>query len=117
MSGSRKWMLYTADNGERYAVNIDEGNGEALGFDDYTGGVGESTQLLPRGFQMRYINARSASGIRRRFWVGTAEVAQYTGENPSVTIDTVTYNISSTRGEKRTTPVAIDTEQQDGDAT
>lgn len=117
MSGSRKWMLYESDDGTRYVVEIDEGNGEALGFADYTGGLGESTQLLPKGFQMRYINTRTATGVRRRFWVGTATTDQYTGVAPSVTIDGVTYNVSSTRGEKRRTPIAIDTEQQDGDAT
>lgn len=116
-SGSRKWMLYTSDDGSRYAVNIDEGNGEALGFDDYTAGVGESGNVLPRGFQMRYVNATTATGIRRRFWVGKPDNEVYTGAAPSVTIDGVTYNVSSTRGEKKTRPVAFDTAQQDGDAT
>jgi len=113
MAGSIKWMQYTADSGEIFVVKVDEGNGEALGFDDYAG-TGEGN-LLPRGFQMRYVNAISAAGVQRRFWVGDPLDPLFAAGG-TVTIDSVAYNITSSRGEKRTRPRGNDSGQLDGDA-
>jgi len=75
MSGSRKYMKYTADNGTVYAVNIDESNGEeaGFGFSDYA--FGESAPQLPQGMVMRHVRLQSAYGpsekTSRKLWIGT----------------------------------------------
>lgn len=113
MSGSIKWMLYTSDAGTEYAVQVDESNGEAGGFDDYTG-AGEP--VLPRGFKMRYVNAISATGIARKFYIGKPDNVLLT-TGGTITVDTVAYEVSSKRGEQFRLPRAADSGQTDGDAT
>jgi hypothetical protein len=114
-SGSKKWQLYTADSGVQYAVNIDEGNGEALGFADFAAGT-TGVQTLPRGIRMRYVNARNAEGRTRRFWVGTPTQTNFLNGG-TFTIDEVEWTVTAPRGEVRTLPYAIDTGEDDGDAT
>lgn len=117
MAGSIKWMVYTADDAERYAVKIDESNGEALGFDDFDAGTDAPDETLPQGLTMRGINVINSEGIRRFFKVGKTDDPHYDGTNPSVTIGGTTWQITSTRGERRVRPFAFDTAQTDGDAT
>lgn len=117
MAGSLKWMLYTDDAGNRHAVKIDESNGEALGFDDYTGGTGEASTPIPRGWQMRGVNCVNTDGIRRFFPVGKVNNDIYTGAQNSFTAAGDTWQVSSPRGEKRPRAVAFDTGRDDGDAT
>lgn len=114
MTGSIKWMNYTSDNGTLYAVKIDESNGEAGGFLDVTGTADGG--ILPRGAQMRYVNAISADGIQRRFWIGAPDNALYT-DGGSIVSGGVTFNVSSRRGEQFPIVRAADTGQTDGDAT
>lgn len=113
MSGSIKWMVYTADDATEYAVLLDESNGEATGFPDYVGG-GEP--VLPRYFQMRYVNAVSATGITRKFYIADPADTLLT-VGGTITAETVAYEVSSKRGEQARLPRAADSGQTDGDAT
>lgn len=118
MSGSLKWMQYLDDAGTPYLVNIDESNGEAAGFTDVTN-LNVNTPLLPKGFQMRYINVvrAGASGedIRRKIYVGSvAKLTELQGTRVIQLADG-DYNIRSFRGEKKRYAIAIDTAQNDGD--
>lgn len=114
MSGSIKWMNYTADNGDLYAVLIDEDNGEAGGFLDYSGTA--DGVVMPKYYSMRYVNAISLTGVTRKFYVGVPDSPLLDGGG-SITVGGVAYAISSKRGESRRLPRAADTGQQDGDAT
>lgn len=113
MSGSIKWVVYTADNTDEYAVILDESNAEAGGFDDFTGGA---VTVIPRYFEMRYVNAVSATGITRKFYIGKVDDAIFV-DGGEIVVDAVTYQVSSKRGESRRLPRAADTGQTDGDAT
>lgn len=114
MSGSIKWMNYTADDGTLYAVRIDESNGEAGGFLDYTGTADGG--IIPRGFKMRYVNAVSSTGIARKFYIGTADNALYVSGG-TITSGGVDFVVSSKRGESSVIPRAADSGQTDGDPT
>jgi len=126
MAGSLKWMKYTADNGQTYAVRIDESNGEAGGFADV---VPEDTGLtqLPKGIKMRHVNTyqASASDRKRRFYIGGGEVltdilagTQTIISAPVVGTETAeNFVITSYRGEQSSIIGYIDTGLNDGDAT
>lgn len=107
-------MNYTADDNTLYAVLIDEDNGEAGGFLDYTGTADGA--VLPKYFNMRYVNAISTTGIQRKFYIGTPDNTLLT-EGGGITVGGVTFNVSSKRGESRRLPRAADTGQTDGDPT
>lgn len=120
MSGSRKWMVYQDDLGVDYLTEIDESNGEAAGFADCT--VDNQTlPILPSRFQMRYVNVvrAGASGedIRRKIKVGTLDALQDLITSRIITLADGAYNVRSSRGEKRTFPIPIDTAINDGDIT
>lgn len=115
MSGSIKWQVYTDDTGEDYAVKLDESNGAALGFGDYTG---QNIGVLPRGFKMRGVNAINQEDGRRRFFpVGTQDTQVYAVRGTVLTLDSVQWAVTSRRGEKAPIPFAFDTELDDGTAT
>lgn len=114
MAGSIKWMNYTSDGGTLYATLIDESNGEAGGFSDVTG-TGDGVQI-PKYLKMRYVNAVSAAGVKRKFYIGTVDNTLYT-DGGSITSGGVVFNITSSRGEKTRKVLALDTAQDDGDAT
>lgn len=113
MSGSIKWVVYTADNTEEYATLLDESNAEAGGFDDFTGGA---ANVIPKYFEMRYVNAVSATGITRKFYIGKVDDTIFV-DGGEITVDGVAYQVSSKRGESRRLPRAVDSGQTDGDAT
>lgn len=133
MAGSRKWVLYEADNGEKYAVNIDESNAEAAEFEDislltdlvFTGGY----PRLPQGMQMRYANCVADDGSTRKIYVGKpSSVGQiFLGVVRSLLLptfqsgnnigDAIAYLITSLVGERmRGSPISRDTGLIDGDA-
>jgi len=114
MGGSIKWVNYTADDDTLYAVLLDEGNAEAADFLDYSGTA--DGDVIPRYFQMRYVNTVNAEGITRKFYVGTPDSDLLAGGG-SIVVDGITWNVSSKRGESRRLPRAADTGQTDGDAT
>ncbi len=119
MSGSRKWMIYELDAGTTIMRQVDESNGEALGFEDYTGTAPTATAVQAASLRrMRYINCVNAAlpTQKRRFWVGVPDFPVYVSGG-SVVIDGITWNVSGAVGEKKTFPVAVDTGLDDGDAT
>jgi hypothetical protein len=122
MAGSIKAMLYTADNGDTYAVRIDESNGEACGFSDVTT---PTSNGLPRNITMRYVNTfRAAEPVRkRRFWVGTPAAFTTILNNGLVSAPLwddeadEDWIVSSSRGERVSVYSDIDTGLTDGDVT
>lgn len=113
MSGSIKWVVYTADDATDYAVLLDESNSEAGGFADF---VDASTaEVIPKYFEMRYVNAVSATGITRKFYIGAVDDTIFVNGG-TITVDSVAYQVSSKRGESRRLPRAADSGQTDGDA-
>lgn len=119
MSGSRKYMMYTLDGGSTVAKQVDESNGEALGFDDYTGTAPTATAIEALALRkMRYILCVNSADPtqKRRFWVGKPDNTAYL-VGGTVAIDGITWQISGSVGEKKTFPTAADTGLQDGDAT
>jgi hypothetical protein len=129
MAGSIKEMLYTSDTGEIWLVKVDESNGEAFGFADFTGVETFNQVGVPPGAQMRYVNWRSDTGqLKRKFWVGKPD---HTGfiNGGAVTVATLNGNtavplpgnLTSAVGEKRRLPntstAGEDTGLNDGDNT
>lgn len=125
MSGSMKDMVYEADNGDLYVTRIDESNGEAFGFADYTGAETIVGRLPQAGFEMRYVNWASNDGtLTRQFKVGAPDNDSFLngGAFTVLTIEGTSLSskpgvLTSARGEKRRLPKAEDTGLQDGDAT
>lgn len=119
MTGSRKWMVYTMDSGETVAKQVDESNGEALGFDDYTAPANvTATPIEALSLRaMRYVLAvDDVTGKRRKFPVGKPDFTSYV-IGGQFTIDGRLYNVSGTVGEKKTFPQPVDTGEIDGDNT
>jgi len=111
MAGSMAWFVYTDDDGELSAVNLDEdtGNNTAFGFDPYTGTPPLSQ--LSRGFKMRRVNAvqttGDGAGFRyRSFPCGSDEAPAYDGSVAVFTVNGLSYSITSTRGEQERKPTA-----------
>lgn len=116
MAGSIKWMIYTADDGKKYATKLDESNGEAFGFDD-VGGASSYDAVIPRSFKMRTVNLISADGkTRRSVPVGSITNEYWTGESGVAVIGGINYQVTSTSGERAVRPFALDTGLDDGDA-
>lgn len=112
MAGSRSWFIYNDDDGEDYAVQLDEDTGslEGLGFTPYTGTP--PLDQIPKGFKMRYINAVQTSGTGagfryRPFPCGTDTAPLYDGEQATFTVNGLNYSVTSTRGERSRKPTAI----------
>lgn len=114
MTGSRRWYIYTDDDDTQSAVQLDEdlGNNAGFGFEVYTGTTPLDT--LPQGFKMRYVNAVQVTGAGagfryRKFPCGSDDADIYSGDTPSFTINELTYNVTSTRGEKSRKPTVTNT--------
>lgn len=114
MAGSLRWYIYTANDDTEYGVLLDEdtGNLAALGF---TPVLADSVlDTLPRGFEMRYINAVQTSGSGggfryRRFPCGTEDSALFEGTQKVFSVNALTYEVTSTRGERLRRPRSINT--------
>lgn len=119
-TGSRKWMIYTADDGSKFGTKIDESNGESLGFEDVTAANQGDLKTVPKGFKMRYLNCILVTGgevARRAFNIGTLAAYQAAIAARKVTVDGNDWNVASYRGETGPLPFAFDTGLTDGDAT
>lgn len=121
MAGSRKWMLYRSDNGQDYAVQIDESNGEAGGFTDVPAVAAQ--QQLPKGMKMRHVLVKhAASGASRKLYLGTPTNPLKNGGSVNLllfgatTATLVPFNVSKYNGETSSIVFGEDTAQQDGDA-
>lgn len=120
-SNSKKDMVYTADDGKTYKVNINENMGEAMGFADYS----TSTTLTGLPYveisQMRLVHAADASGrVRQSFPVGTPTKAIF-AEGGTIKIarkgsaDGLILTVTGTTGEKKRIATPFDTGQNSGD--
>jgi hypothetical protein len=130
MAGSRKWMVYTSDavdsNGApvEYSVQIDESNGELLGFLDIAAGDVRPPQL-PKGMEMRHVNViEPATGATRKLPVGAPSTALFAAGGAlllrldmGATADFVAFLVQSAVGEIVKQAFAVDTGLTDGDAT
>lgn len=129
MAGSKKWMVYETDQGQKYAVNIDESNGEVADFDDYSifnEIAGVPLPVLPKGFTMRYANTQNADGINRKIWVGKPASDIMSGVVGAILLSVFTggglassigFFINSVVGERSgARPSIADTGILDGDA-
>lgn len=118
MAGSIKWMLYTLDSGETVAKRVDESNGEALGFVNYTGAASVTADPAEVAAlrEMRYVYAVNTQDTtqRKKFWVGKPDFTAYI-VGGTFTIDTITWAVTGTVGEKKTFPIEGDTGLVDGD--
>lgn len=121
MAGSIKWVRYVADNGQTYAVRMDESNAIAGGFDDQVSG--QTTAELPKGTTMRYVNVlEPQTGTRRRLYLGKptnplknggiVTLVVYSGTSANA----VSFQVTSYRGEKKRAVFAADTALNDGTA-
>lgn len=114
MAGSRAWFVYTDDDSNEYAVEMDEDMGAIAeaGFTRYTAAA--ALDLMPKGMKMRYVNAvqttGSGAGYRsRRIFCGTTESTLYGGTTQTVTLNGFVYAVTSKRGEKKRLPTALNT--------
>ena len=128
MSGSQKYQVYKSDNGNNYAVKIDESNGEVANFDDYSllyEIAGVPLSPLPKGMVMRYANV-SRDGTTRKIHVGKPDSPLMLGAVISILLsffgagafaESVTWVVSSVIGEKSPPrPKTADSGILDGDA-
>lgn len=114
MAGSRAWYVYSSDDGNQYAVELDEDAAtiNTAGFTVYSGQV--VLPLMPKGMKMRYVNAIQSTGAgagfrSRRIFCGTTESALFSGTAATVTVNGMNYVVSSTRGERQRKPKAAPT--------
>ena len=114
MAGSRKWFIYTSDDDEDFAVELDEDTGSlpGLGFTPFVNASDVGT--LPRGITMRQVNAVQTSGAGagfryRSFPAGTDEAPLFSGTQNTFTINGLAYSVTSTKGEKERRPTALNT--------
>lgn len=128
MAGSKRWFGYTSDLGVQWAVELDESTYEnaALGFtpiDLGNDGPVRNNRILKLGgtrpLGPRYVNAQATNAngntVRRRFYLGSPDADIFTGEILTVTVDGLTFSVTSKRGERSTVPPVGDTGLTDGD--
>ena len=145
MAGSRKWFLYESDHEIKFAVQLDESNAEAMGFEHYSSGIMGQSKLeapytitpVPTNLEMRYCNAKglfqdSVTGntvtLTKRLIIPTlaklVDFLKVAGGRvlPAQTVvyngvpQQVVFHITSTIGEIwKNLPTNYDSYQDDGD--
>ena len=120
-SNSKKDMVYTADDGKLYKVNINENMGEAMGFLDYTDTTVLTALPYVRIKAMRQVHASDASGrVKQSFPVGTPTKSIFS-EGGTIKIarkgsaDGLVLTVTGTTGEKKSIATPYDTGQNSGD--
>lgn len=128
-NGSRRWFQYTDDLSLTWAVELDESTYETalLGFTiidvgaQSPGAQGRVLQVsASRPLSMRYVNAQSTDGAtgevsRKRFYIGSTAALQNVFNAGNISVDGITWSVSSVRGEQRVAIPALDTGKTDGD--
>jgi hypothetical protein len=123
MAGSKKWFVYTSDDGTDFAINLDESNTEAVNgsTQDYVAGTA-FRYSVPRNLRPRTAVYANAAGTRTIRCVALTP-AIYNGIPANVTsitdpIDGGTLGLVRIRPEVISPlPFANDTGLDDGDAT
>ena len=121
--GSRKTVVYVADDGTSYCISVDESNIElVMGGQVLASGA---FPAMPKGTFARYVRVQDATGlIKRKIPVLTA--ARFTALNGSTALTLGTGDIDSgvavrvrNKGSEvtRFIPSDFDSAKQDGDAT
>lgn len=122
MTGSIKTFEYTDGNDNKWAINMDESNGEAVGNTDFTDSS-TAQFFLPRNVVPRYANYRAADGSLQRRIAVTENDATSDSLPNSITVKDaegadVDILLTSLVGEVvRVIPRAEDSGQDDGDDT
>lgn len=114
MAGSRRWYKYTNDLGVVYGVELDEDKGgvEGAGFTPVTDA--DNLTTLPQGHTMRGVNAVRTTGAGAGYVsefqpCATQAATLFAGSAKTFTRNAQTYSVSSTRGETRRVPKALNT--------
>ena len=124
MAGSKKYFVYTTDDGEDFALLADESNTEAVsgGTQDYADGVVIKYEL-PRNVRPRYAEYQNAAGTRK---IKCYALTQTIYNGVVIGAPTITDPIAATGTlslrrlvpeRLRRLPIALDTGLTDGDAT
>ena len=124
MAGSKKYFVYTTDDGEDYAILADESNTEAVngGTQDFVAGLSVKYHL-PRNVRPRAAVYGNAAGTRtiRCYCLTQTIYSGVVAGTPTITDPIAgSGNLSLIRLEPekiRLLPVEFDTGLQDGDAT
>jgi len=114
MAGSLAWYEYTADDGTKYGVQLDEDRGGLVGAGFSPLAANFAGTTLPIGTKMRYVNAVRTSGPAAGFRsdafpCGTLAAGIFTGATATWTANGISYSRSSARGETRRVPKAANT--------
>lgn len=116
--GSRKWFNYTSDEGQAYAIERDESNGEAtVSGNAILSTITVTAPLIPCRFRPRYVNTvlQSDPTRRKRWDIGVRTVFNDIGAGSTVVDDVGTWSVTSKVGEKSVIPNLVDTGLTDGD--
>jgi hypothetical protein len=121
VAGSKKWFIYTTDDGTDFALLRDESNveGTNAGTQDYPDG-GTLKYALPRNVKPRRIYFSNPAGTIRREVVCLTQTifsAVAAGSTMTDQVSGTTLQISLKKGEEITIPKGVDTGLNDGDAT
>ena len=123
MAGSLKWFEYATNDGQNFAVKMDESNGEAVGNIDYSA-TSTAIFALPRNITPRRVRYTSSDGLyARTVIVGVASASATTlpatiSAEVSGSATPVTLSLAGFKGEEfNAIPRAEDTGILDGDAT
>ena len=114
MAGSRRWYVYTDDDDNEWAVLLDEDTGNLQGLEFTPITTASDLDTLPRGLTMRKVNAVQTSGAGagfryRSFPAGTDTAPLYAGTLNVFTLNGLTYQVTSTKGEKARRPHGTNT--------
>lgn len=114
MAGSRAWYVYTDDDDEDYAVELDEDTGTLAGLAFVPFTTATDIGLLPKGFKMRRVYAVQTSGAGagfryRSFPAGTDSAPLYQGTQNTFTVNGLSYAVTRTKGESERRPTALNT--------
>lgn len=120
-NGSRRWFGYEGDDGNDYAVELDESTYESsnLGFPAVADGATpiRATGTIP--LQMRRVNCSRVLNdetLRATFYVGTrAALDTIISTLNTITVGGTAWQVQSAVGEVRKLIPATDTAQLDGD--
>lgn len=128
MAGSRKWFVYTTDDAQDFAIQLDESNTEAVngGTQDYPDTGVTLLYSVPKNVIPRFFEYQNLAGTRKIKCVALTKTiydAIISGTTPVATITdpiepTQTLYLTAGKGEQfRFRPRGQDTGLNDGDAT